>query len=196
MRSKFQFEKPFTVRTMAMLNSPAFQSLGLIEHRILYRLEIEHMRKGGIMNSRLICSYGDFETYGMRRRLIADAIRCLEGLGFLEVMRKGRAGNAVYRYASIYRLTYLPTQDAGAIVPPTNEWRNVDTAEKAKTARIRAENSGGRTRLKDRLRHRKPRIIHFLGPESGPAEGPESDPAKDQKVNRLAKNPQNPRTRK
>ncbi len=77
------------------------------------------MAHAGTENGNLPCTYDDFERYGVRRRSIPDAMRQLQRLGFVIVAEQGRGGNAEWRRASRYRLTYL---GAGGM-PPTDEWR-------------------------------------------------------------------------
>lgn len=117
----------FSARTISMLESPAFRVLSLSAHRILARLEIELAHHGGQDNGRLPVTYEDFRAYGIDRDAIAPALRECEALGFAEVTKRGRAGNAEFRTPSLYRLTYIYA--AGA--PPTHEWRKLDTMEAA-----------------------------------------------------------------
>jgi hypothetical protein len=59
--------------------------------------------------------------------MIAPALRELVALGFVEITERGRAGNADWRRPNMFRLTYLPVDNAN----PTHEWRGVaeDDAE-------------------------------------------------------------------
>jgi hypothetical protein len=117
----------WTAISTEMLESPAYRALGLAEHRILARLQIELRRHAGQGNGDLIVNFAQFEEYGVRRHSIASGIRGLEALGFIEVTQRGRSGNSEFRLASRYRLTYLPDQHAG----PTNKWRRIPTLEEA-----------------------------------------------------------------
>ena len=109
----------FIAHRVEMPESPAWASLPLACRRILDRLEIEHASHGGKENGNLPCTYGDFEDFGIRRKSIADAVRKLVTLGFIEVTHQGRGGIGEWRQASRYRLTYLPTKKAN----PTDDWR-------------------------------------------------------------------------
>ncbi len=64
---------------------------------------------------------------------IAPAIREACALGFIEVTRRGRAGNGEYRTPNLFRLTYLPTSRRAA----TDEWRAIETVEQAEQDRPR-----------------------------------------------------------
>jgi hypothetical protein len=110
----------FIAHRVAMLESDAWARLPLAARRMLDRLEIEHAHHGGKENGNLICTYRDFEMFGIRRPSIAPAIRLLEEVALVEVTHKGRGGNADFRDPSRYRLTYLPTGKRA----PTDEWEN------------------------------------------------------------------------
>ena len=64
----------FAARTIAMLESPAFQVLSLAGHRVLARIEIEFAHHGGNDNGRLPVTFNHFAEYGMDRHAIAP--RC------------------------------------------------------------------------------------------------------------------------
>jgi hypothetical protein len=75
-------------------------------------------------------SYDDFVEYGIHRHSISPGIRELAALGFIEVMRRGRAGNAEYRRASEFRITYRPVASAA----PTHEWERITSLAQAESA--------------------------------------------------------------
>jgi hypothetical protein len=119
----------FAARPIAMLESPAYRVLSQAAHRVLARIEIEHSHHGGADNGKLPVTFQHFVDYGVHRRQIAPALRELVALGFVEVMRKGCAGNAEFRQPTLYRLTYRNAKgDAG---DGTHEWRKVQTIEQA-----------------------------------------------------------------
>jgi hypothetical protein len=117
----------FAARLIEMLESPAFQALSLSGHRILARLEIELANHGGKDNGRLPVTFDDFQKYGIDRHAIAPAIREVEALGFAQITKRGRAGNAEWRSPNMFRLTYMYTKD----ISPTHEWRRIKTIENA-----------------------------------------------------------------
>jgi hypothetical protein len=110
----------FIIRPRSMLESKVFQSLGLAEHRVLNRIELEHLRHGGKDNGSLPVTYQNFADHGVRRNSLHHAINGLVRKGFVRITRKGRSGkNGV---ATEYRLTYLHANNR----PPTNDWKTVD----------------------------------------------------------------------
>ena len=117
----------FSARTIAMMESPAYQVLSLSGRRVLDRLEIEHAHHGGNDNGELPCTYDDFESYGIHRHSIKAAIAEVVALGFVEITEQGRAGNAEWRRPTKYRLTYRPLNRAA----PTDEWRKIKSLEEA-----------------------------------------------------------------
>jgi hypothetical protein len=144
----------FIAHPVALLKSPAYRALNIHEHRVLTRIEIEHAAHAGKDNGKLPVTFDDFEHYGVGRRYIGPAIAALAGLGFLEVMQKGRASNGEFRAPSLYRLTYLHTD-----TPPTNEWariRSLTEAEAIVGPRRRRES---REHRRPTPRAAKPRVI-------------------------------------
>jgi hypothetical protein len=117
----------FAAHTIEMLKSPAWSVLSLSARRVLDRIEIEHADHGGNDNGRLPVTYDDFECYGIHRHAIAAALREIVALGFAEITERGRAGNAEFRSAHKFRLTYFRVGRA----PPTNEWQRIKTVEEA-----------------------------------------------------------------
>jgi len=117
----------FAAHTIEMIRSPAWSVLSLSARRVLDRIEIEHADHGGNDNGRLPVTYDDFEWYGIHRHSIAAAIRETVALGFAEITERGRAGNAEFRSAHKFRLTYFRAGRA----PPTNEWQRIKTVEDA-----------------------------------------------------------------
>jgi hypothetical protein len=118
----------FIARPRAMMESPAFRVLTLTAHRVLARIEVEHCAHGGADNGALPVTYDDFQRYGIARECICPAIAMCEALGFVEVVERGRAGNAEFRAPNVFRLTYLPTP----FMNPTNEWAKIEDLKAAK----------------------------------------------------------------
>src|SRR4029077_6606255 len=117
----------FSARTIAMMESPAFQVLSLSARRILDRLEIEHAHHGGNDNGELPVTYDQFIEYGIHRNAVSPAIREVEALGFVEITERGRAGNAEWRRPNKFRLTYRQVGRAAA----TDEWLKIKTTKEA-----------------------------------------------------------------
>lgn len=123
----------FAARLIEMLESPAYRVLSLSARRVIDRIEIELGHHGGTDNGKLPITYDDFENYGIDRHAIAPAIREAAALGFIEVTRAGRAGNAEWRLPTLYRLTFAVTKD----VPQTHEWRRIgDITEATQIAKM------------------------------------------------------------
>ena len=116
-----------------MLGSPAFRALSLTGHRILARIELELCSHAGKDNGNLIVTYDDFERFGIDRHAIGPGLRELEALGFIEIVQRGRAGNADHRRPHIFRLTYLPTDNE-----LTDEWQQIKTVKEAEETATQA----------------------------------------------------------
>jgi hypothetical protein len=126
----------FVPHTLSMLQSPAYRVLTRAARMVLDRIEIEHMHHGGVENGNLPVTYDDFVEYGIHRHGIAPAIRELEGLGFIEITQRGRAGNREFRSPSKYRLTYRNAK--GEPGDGTHEWRWIESLGQAEEIARRA----------------------------------------------------------
>jgi hypothetical protein len=131
-RRKNSIDGQFAARTIAMMESPAYQILSLAAHRLLARIEIELAHHGGNDNGKLPVTFDHFAEYGIDRHSIAPAMREVCALGFVEITEQGRAGNAEWRRPNLFRLTYRPVGNA----KPTDEWKRIATSE---DARMRAQ---------------------------------------------------------
>jgi hypothetical protein len=127
MKPKNKIKGQFSARTIEMMESPAFHALNIHEHRILFRLEIEHAHHGGNDNGRLPVTYDQFVEGGIRRHSIKPSLRAVVALGFVEITEHGRAGNAEWRRPNYFRLTYRYLGRA----KPTDEWQHIKTKEQA-----------------------------------------------------------------
>ena len=115
-------------RRREMLRSPALRVLSLTARRILDRLDLEHINHGGKDNGRLPVTFADLRRFGMPNpNDNARGFRELRALGFIEVTRAGRAGNAEHRTPNLFRITYLSANGEA----PTDEWRRIATIEEA-----------------------------------------------------------------
>jgi len=131
-----------------MMISAPWKARPIAVARLLERLEIEHLRHGGLHNGKLYVSYGQLQLAGLSRRVVKPALECGRDLGFIEIMQdqSGEAKGSV-RPPNAYRLTYLPAGKAA----PTDEWKRVtDVRATAIAERFRAatgsrsqENSAG-----------------------------------------------------
>ena len=121
---------PFSWRLIEMQESPAYRALSLSARKVLDRLEIEFERHGrkAEENGALPCTYDHLVEYGVNRNMIAPAIRELIALGFVQITRKGSAGNAEYREVTLFLLTYRPFGSAKYVA---NGWRRISTLDEA-----------------------------------------------------------------
>ncbi len=128
-RRNKKIDGQFTALLVEMLDSPPWHVLNLSERRVLDRLFIEVALNGGFQTSKnhpegLCVTFAQFEKFGIAdRHAIAPAIRVLEALGFLKVVRKGRGGNAEFRRASVYLLLCINYRNGS----PTHAWRQIKT---------------------------------------------------------------------
>jgi hypothetical protein len=147
----------FATRLIEMMESPAYRVLSLAAHRLLSRIEIEHAHHGGKENGKLPVTYNQFVEYGIHRHSIGPSIREATALGFLEVMRQGRAGNADARISTLFRLTYRACK--GMPGDGTHEWRKITDINQAgriaRTARKTKHQCRKMPRTGDGIRHRK-----------------------------------------
>src|SRR5258706_15562586 len=127
-RRKTSIGGAFAPRLIEMISSPAFCVLSLSARRVLDRLEIELASHGGTNNGKLPVTFADFRRYGIDYDAIAPAIREVVALGFVEITKSGRAGNAEYRSPNIFRLTYRHTDYDN----PSEEWRRISSDDQAK----------------------------------------------------------------
>jgi DNA repair protein RadD len=120
-------------------NKAHHKSLGKVELKILARLEIELMDHAGKNNGGVICTYDDFEKYGIRYPSIAPGLRNLSKVRLLDITQRGRRD--ARRNPHHYRLTYLPTHDeAGNKIPATDEWRKYRAPAKKRRPKPGYEN--------------------------------------------------------
>jgi hypothetical protein len=161
-RKRSRISGQFAARLIEMLESPAYRVLSLSARKVLDRIEIEHAHHGGTDNGRLPVTYDDFVTYGIHRHSVRAAINELVALGFLEITREGRAGNAEWRQPNLFRLTYR--HDDSFRGDGTHEWRNIKTEEEAEKLAKTARTAKSKTQCRkadcasDENRHRKRKI--------------------------------------
>lgn len=110
---------------LQLLLSPPWQAAPPEVKLLVVRLIEEHHAHRGYSNGELICTFDQFERYGIARRRIKWAIDCAKRLGFVAVDRGAAYGE--FSRASKYRLTFRPAGDD----LPTNEWKRFKTIEEA-----------------------------------------------------------------
>ena len=126
-RRRNKISGQFSARTIEMMELPAFRVLSHSARRVLDRIEIEHAHHGGQDNGRLPVTFADFVAYGIDHHAIAPAVREIDVLGFARVTERGRAGNAEFRAANLFGLTYRATKNA----PATDDWKHITNIEEA-----------------------------------------------------------------
>jgi hypothetical protein len=136
-RRKNRISGQFSVRLIEMLESPAYRALSVSAHRAISRIEIELAAHGGNDNGALPVTYQNFMDYGITRECVAPALREAEALGFIQVTRHGRGGNAEHREATLFRLTFAHDRNSRQS-PPSHEWRGIKTLEEAQRVAIAA----------------------------------------------------------
>ena len=88
--------------------------------KLIHRLLLEHCNHGGLENGRLVCTYKDFQEYGLTRNKIRPAIEEADFLGLVKHQR----GERVFakNQPNSYRITFYGTSEAR---DPTNEWKRM-----------------------------------------------------------------------
>jgi hypothetical protein len=127
-----RIKEPWVKHRRSMLESPAWRMLPHLARQVVDAIELELMGHAGKDNVKLVVSYAEFAKYctaGTHKRLIAQAIRQAEALGFLIIVR-GTAGVGKNRLPNQYRLTYMPGLNDG---PPSDEWSEIETIEDARS---------------------------------------------------------------
>jgi hypothetical protein len=129
----------FSPRLIEMLESHAWREMSLAARRLVERIEIELGHHGGVDNGRLPVTYEDFVAHGIDRHAVAPGMREAEALGFVQVTEHGRAGNAEFRRPNLFRLTFRHSDKQD----PTNEWRAIETKERASDIAKKARKTAG-----------------------------------------------------
>jgi len=171
----------FVMLTADLKQSPVYRVMSLTGHRILACMEIEYMRHAGTTNGELVMTHATLHDYGIHPKAIPLGLREAEGLGLIERTRQGRGGNAAYRTATMFRLTYLPTWklngSAHESTPATDEWRQLGTVEQAEAAARAARANSPQFQPSPRVGNR-PRKISHQGRNPTAVPGSETDPEK------------------
>ena len=113
-------DQPWIWISRDILESEAWKSAPINTRRVVDRLALEHMAHAGTMNGKLICTFADFQKWGVGRRLISVSIRDAADRGLIVVTERGRASSGENRWPNKYALGWLPTHDGGAAL---NRWK-------------------------------------------------------------------------
>ena len=160
-------DTPFVPHRIEMLESPAYRALSRGGHRILARLEIEHLKHAGYENGKLPVTFGNFEKYGMDSHSIAPAQREVQALGFAEITERGRPSKSDFgRHPHYWRLTYLH----GAYgEEPTHEWKRHSTLKDAlrvadAARKAKDEKAVAKSKEKAAKKQQMPGVVNSSGP--------------------------------
>jgi len=120
----------------------------LSARRVMDRLEIEFelKKRNPQANGFLMCTYNDFVDYGVERNAIAPAVRELVALGFIEVTRKGSAGNAEHRQPTLFLITY---RHAGSDYMLKDGWKRTKSLAEAEAVARSARAKKGDARARE-----------------------------------------------
>ena len=116
--------EPFVMTYRSVLESLAWQRLGLQARRFIDFLMLEHLRHGGKRNGSLLAPHRQLVAYGIHPGAVAPAIREAVSAGFVDMVHgTGRAPNR-------YTLTWLDMADG---IEASHRWQHVAVApEKAR----------------------------------------------------------------
>ena len=107
-------DEPWVWFTREFLESAAWRTAPINTRRVVDRLILEHMAHGGTMNGELICTYKDFEKWGIRHQSLIAAIQDALSRGLVNITQQGRASRGENRQPSKYALGWLPLRDGSA----------------------------------------------------------------------------------
>lgn len=154
-----------------LLESDAFWAMSTNTMRLLLRLLLEHLQHAGCENGRLIATYRQLEAIGCSKSAISEAIEEVEFLGLIRVHHGGRCGGS--DRPNLYRLTWMGGYDANdTVLPPTNEWKNVDDK---KIAAWKTNRRKTRAAKRDRRESRRLAQANGAKKQSTPMNSDEAD---------------------
>jgi len=130
-----RISQQFSAFPVAMLESPAWRVASKSCRLFVDRLAIELSRHAGKDNGALPVTYDDCIEHGIcDYQSVRQAQREAEALGFCECTERGRGGNATWRKASLWRVTFLLSKN----LEMTHEWSKIKTLAEAKAIAQRA----------------------------------------------------------
>jgi hypothetical protein len=148
-RRRNKISGQFSPKLIEMLESPAWRVLTPAGRKVIERVEVELANHGGKDNGKLPVTYKDFVEFGIDRHAVKPGLSEVVALGFLEVTRQGRAGNAEWRQPSLYRLTFRHSE--GILGDGSHEWRRTKTIDEARELKRAARESSSRREEKKAL---------------------------------------------
>jgi hypothetical protein len=114
-------DQPWVWLSREMLESEAWRTAPINTRRVVERLMLEHMAHAGTMNGKLVCTYDDFDKWGVWRRRLRASIRDASDRGLIAVTEKGKASAGDNRWPNKYALGWLPMHDGA---PALNKWKS------------------------------------------------------------------------
>lgn len=131
--------KPWIWLTHEMLASTSWRSLSINARRLIDFLMIEHMKRGGKHNGRLLAPRAQLEEFGMGARHISAAIDEVMATGLIAVRR------GIGRRPSLYALTWLPFEMTSEGEPQGDEEQLTKGSHSAGDSDFRREVTTGMT---------------------------------------------------
>jgi hypothetical protein len=115
---------PWVWLSRDLLESDAWRTAPINTRRVVDRLMLEHMAHAGTMNGKLVCTYDDFEKWGVGQQgRVAQAIRDAVERGLVVVTEKGKASSGERRWPNKYALGWFPTHDGAAALNRWKDWK-------------------------------------------------------------------------
>ena len=136
--------------TGELINSLAWRSMSVNCLKLTLRLLLEHINHGGLENGRLVCTYKDFQEYGLTRNKIRPAIEEADFLGLVKHQR----GERVFakNQPNSYRLTFYGTDE---LHTATNDWKRLTEERLFSFKRKKREEKEKRKKFKIKQRSTK-----------------------------------------
>jgi len=113
--------QPWVWLSREILESEAWRTAPINTRRVVDRLMLEHMAHAGTMNGKLVCTYDDFQKWGIGRRYLSASIANASQRGLIALTEKGRASAGENRWPNKYALGWLPMYDGA---PALNKWKS------------------------------------------------------------------------
>src|SRR5262249_40305675 len=136
MAKKKTVEENFVMLPRSFFESFAWRACSNACRLAVERVMIEHLAHGGRENGELTVTKTDFMKHGIHNDGVAPALREAVALGLLELTRRGRAGNAMYRQG--HRWAVTPVLESKGLKPYGAQWRRFKSMEEAAEAAAKA----------------------------------------------------------
>ena len=143
-------DEPWFWLTAELINSLAWLYMSINCQKLIHRWIVEHSNHGGHENGRLVCTYNNFEDYGLTRNKIRPAIEEAHSLGLVKHQR----GERVFakNQPNSYRLTFYGTDE---LHTATNDWKRLTEERLISFKRKKTEKEERRKKFKIQQRSKK-----------------------------------------